>query len=232
MPVLWSCRKSRFTEGSSGFQSLEDLAATIANAKKLEPEFFRHLLDVTNQGEVITFSGHDNTLNWGVLTDLSRERKKSVRYDFREWRKQLDSFRRYEGDDEDLLKRKDVAEKLKTAALSKNVQLFGSEAANEREVWMCAIGMNVNNEKENHLASYAGRELSVNTIQSVRSFEGVNETIRTESSPLAFVIDEGRIETQDESLFSIERWFKTHRSVLTAAAFFILLLGIIHRLWS
>lgn len=231
MSVLWSCRKSHFTEESSGFPSLEDLSVTIAEAKKLEPEVFRPLLDVADQGDVITFSGHDPDLNWGVLTDLSRERKKAVRYDYREWREQLDTFRAYDGDEDFLLARKDVAEKLKTAVLSKNVQLFGSKLANDRDLWMCAVGMNLNKAKENHLASYAGRELSANATHAAIGNEGGGEVKRPETSPSAVVIEEGRGEIQGGSLPPFELWFKTHRTVLTAVAFFILLLGVIHRIW-
>lgn len=231
MSGLWSCRKSHFTKESSGFSSLEDLSVTIAHAKKLDPEVFRPLLDVADQGDVITFSGHDPALNWGVLTDLSRERKKAVRYDYREWRELLDTFRAYDGDDKFLLERKNVAEKLKTAVLSKNVQLFGSKVANDRDLWMCAVGMNLNKSKENHLASYAGRKLSASPTQAAMDIAVGDELMRPKTSSSAVVIEEGEGEIQGGSLTLIERWFKTHRTVLTAVAFFILLLGILHRLW-
>ena len=243
MTDVWTGRKSQWNSETSGFESVTAMQAWCNEAAQNEPSLFRHLLVPFEEGQVVRFKDKLTDVQWKSIGELSPSEKKALRWDYHQWRARvseyIDSERRPIGFAVPGSNGPTNSAPFEPA----HVKLFAGTRENGDEVWSIVWGMNLDNEKENFLPSYASRgSATASGIEGGQDSLGdkgssadrfrtpINEPAREAAAPTEFNASDLTDRRAREGDFQL--WFLRNRQWIAAVAFGTLTLGILRMiLW-
>ena len=169
--------EDQWNSETSGFESVTAMQAWCNEAAQKEPSLFRHLLVPFEEGQVVRFKDKLTDVQWKSIGELSSSEKKALRWDYHQWRARvseyIDSERRPIGFAVPGSNGPTNSAPFEPA----HVKLFAGTRENGDEVWSIVWGMNLDNEKENFLPSYASRGSA-----TASGIEGGQDSVRDKGS--------------------------------------------------
>jgi hypothetical protein len=237
MTEVWTGRKILWNSAISGFHSLDAMVDWAQGATTEKSGLFRPLF-LPREGEaMVAFCTAYNGVKWSELGELTQAQKKATRYDYHKWLRELKS-----SSSQVALSQYGLTVKRMNGFEPANVKLFSGIDSSGEERWGLVWGMDLDNEKENFLPSYATRELEEDAADT-QPGSSVQATGLRFQEPSRVHSDRLDSEKESESTKlgdyshkaehdGFKVWFSSHRKVLTVVAFGVLFLGIVHQLIS
>ena len=238
MTEVWTGRKSQWSSETSGFESVAAMQVWCEKVAHSEPILFGHLLVPVEEGQLVRFHSQFGDVQWRSISELSSPEKKALRWDYHKWKarvsEDIDSERRPIGFTIPGSNGLASSAPFKPA----HVKLFLGKKKNGDEVWSLVWGMNLDNEKENFLPSYASRKSTISAggggerdSLEDRSSSGdkfrppIKEPAKEAAAPVTLDVSELTHQRHRESDFQL--WFLRNRKWVAAVAFGTLILGVL-----